>query len=128
MQGDYVKGNEIGGTCSTHGRDKKHIKFWSKNLKERDLSEDLGVDGRTIRLDLKGIAWEDVDWIRLTQDRDQRERNFLPSWVTISFSRTTLPHGVSTVISAQTNRNKHTRRYIHIYYTLIYGLRVREFN
>jgi len=30
-----------------------HEKFWSKNLKERDHSEDLGVDGRII-LDLIG--------------------------------------------------------------------------
>jgi hypothetical protein len=25
-----------------------HTKFWPENLKERDPSEDLGIDGRTI--------------------------------------------------------------------------------
>jgi hypothetical protein len=26
----------------------KHTKFWSENLKRRDISEDLGVNGRVI--------------------------------------------------------------------------------
>jgi hypothetical protein len=33
------------GTSSTHGGDML-IKFWMKSMKERDRSEDLGVDGR----------------------------------------------------------------------------------
>jgi hypothetical protein len=37
-----------------------------------DRSEYLGVDGRIIiRMILREIAWEDVDWIHLAQDRDQ---------------------------------------------------------
>jgi len=39
------------GTCSmlvrTESRE-KHTKFWSENLKRRDISEDLGVNGRVI--------------------------------------------------------------------------------
>jgi hypothetical protein len=39
----------MGGTCSTHERGKKkHIKFWLKNLKGRDHSDDLGVDGKIL--------------------------------------------------------------------------------
>jgi hypothetical protein len=42
--------------------------IWSENLKGRDHSEDLGVDGRII---LKWIwGWRDVDWMHLAQDRD----------------------------------------------------------
>jgi hypothetical protein len=45
-------------------------KFWLENLKGRNHSEDLGVDGRII---LKWISnkMESVDWIDLAQDRVQ---------------------------------------------------------
>jgi hypothetical protein len=43
----------MGGICSTHGRDNKvHKIFWLQNLKGRDDSEELSVDGRII---LEGI-------------------------------------------------------------------------
>jgi len=43
-----------------------YTKFWSENLKGRDHSKGLGVDGRinTI-MDLREIGWESVHWIRL---------------------------------------------------------------
>ena len=34
--------------------------------------EDLGTDGRNIKLDLKEPLQEGVDWIRLVQDGDTR--------------------------------------------------------
>jgi hypothetical protein len=40
-------------------------KFWSGNLKGRDRSEDLEVDGKII------LQREGVEWIHLAQDRDQ---------------------------------------------------------
>jgi hypothetical protein len=40
------------------------------NLKRRDHSLDLDVDGR-IRLNLREIGWEGMDWILLAQDRNQ---------------------------------------------------------
>jgi hypothetical protein len=43
----------MGGACSTHGRDEMHIKFQSENLKGRDHSEDLGVDGKILELILR---------------------------------------------------------------------------
>jgi hypothetical protein len=33
--------------------------------------EDLGVDGRVTENGLQRNRWEDVDWMHLTQDRDQ---------------------------------------------------------
>jgi hypothetical protein len=51
-----------------------HIKFCSANLKARDHSKDLGIDGKwedNIRMDLREIGWESVDWTYLAQDRDQ---------------------------------------------------------
>jgi hypothetical protein len=45
--------------------------FWRGILRERDRREDISVDGRTIlRLILKEISWETMDWIDLAQDRE----------------------------------------------------------
>jgi hypothetical protein len=44
--------------------------FWLESLKERDYSEDVGIDGRIILkciLEKQGLG---VDWIHLAQDRD----------------------------------------------------------
>jgi hypothetical protein len=43
-------------------------KFRSKNLKGREYSEDLGVDGRNFR----ETGWESVDLMHVAQNRDQR--------------------------------------------------------
>jgi hypothetical protein len=45
-----------------------HTECWLETLKERDLSEDLGIDGR---MDLSDMQWEGVVSIRLVRDRDQ---------------------------------------------------------
>jgi hypothetical protein len=46
----------------------RHIAQWER----RDYSEDLDVDGMidNIRMDVKEIGWEVVDWILLNQGRD----------------------------------------------------------
>jgi hypothetical protein len=44
-------------------------RFWWESRKERDHSEDQGVDG--IRMDLGKTGWGSVDWIQLAQDRDR---------------------------------------------------------
>jgi hypothetical protein len=61
-----------GEACSMLGRDEKCIQnFSSENLKERDHSEDLGVDGKVI-LDLTlGKGWKGGNLFNLVQDRDQ---------------------------------------------------------
>jgi hypothetical protein len=46
-----------------------HTEFWSENLKGRNNSEDLGEDGKNIRMDLREIGCEIVDWIHMAQDR-----------------------------------------------------------
>jgi hypothetical protein len=48
-----------------------HTKFWSENLEGRNHAEDLGVDGDNIRIDLREVEWESVDWMHLAQDRDK---------------------------------------------------------
>jgi hypothetical protein len=48
-------------------RGKQRTRFWWESPKERDHSEDRGVDG--IRMDLREIGWG-VEWIQLAQDTD----------------------------------------------------------
>jgi hypothetical protein len=42
-----------------------------ENLKERQHSDDLDVDGRIILMDVKGIIWQGVDWNHMAQDADR---------------------------------------------------------
>jgi len=42
-----------------------------EKLKARNHSEDLEVDGDDIRMDLREIGWEGMNWMHLAQDRDQ---------------------------------------------------------
>jgi hypothetical protein len=46
-----------------------HTKFWLENLKERGHLEDLGIDGGYT--DHKAAGWYGVDWMHLTQGKDQ---------------------------------------------------------
>ena len=50
-----------------------HIGFWRGNLKEKE--DLLGRPGRiwenNIRMDLKDIGWEGIDWIDLAEDKDK---------------------------------------------------------
>jgi hypothetical protein len=41
-----------------------------EKLKERDYSEELGIDGKIILEWTLEKWWEGVDWIDLVQDRD----------------------------------------------------------
>jgi len=45
-------------------------KFSLENLNRRHNSEDLGVDGGNIRMNLGEIGWEDVQCMHPAQDRD----------------------------------------------------------
>jgi hypothetical protein len=46
--------------------------IWLENLKGIDNFEELGKDGRIISdWILRETGWADVDWIHLTQERDQ---------------------------------------------------------
>jgi hypothetical protein len=55
---DFIK--QIGRACSMHGRDEKCIYNLSENLKGRYDAEDLGIDGKILRVDLREIWWEGV--------------------------------------------------------------------
>jgi len=47
-------------------------KIWLGNLKGKNYSEDRGIVWKiNVRIDLREIGWEDVDWMHLTQDSDQ---------------------------------------------------------
>jgi hypothetical protein len=63
----------MGGAYSTHGKDEKfRTKFWTENLEwKRPLRRPRRRWGDNIRVYLKQIRWKDVDWIHLTQDKDQ---------------------------------------------------------
>jgi hypothetical protein len=61
----------MGGVCSTHRRNENFIQnLVGKPEGKRQFEicrcrwEDI------IRIDLRGIGWESVDWIHLVQDRD----------------------------------------------------------
>jgi hypothetical protein len=42
-----------------------YTKFWSKNVKGRDLSGDLGVDRRIILEWILGSMWTRCIWLRI---------------------------------------------------------------
>jgi hypothetical protein len=48
-----------------------HTKFWSENLKGRDSGRPRHRWEDNIKMDVREIWWEGVDWIHLAQDRDQ---------------------------------------------------------
>jgi uncharacterized protein YjcR len=62
----------MGEVCSTHEAIRKPTKLWLQSLKDKDHSEDLGVDVDNIKMILKEIGWEGMAWILLAQDRVQR--------------------------------------------------------
>jgi len=47
-----------------------HIKFLSGKVKENENSEDVMCRWE-IRMDLTGMWWDVVDWVRVAQDTDQ---------------------------------------------------------
>jgi hypothetical protein len=54
------------------GRRGMHVGYWWENQKERDHFEDKDVDGwSNIKINLREIGWDGMDWIDLVQDKDQ---------------------------------------------------------
>jgi hypothetical protein len=45
--------------------------FYLESLKGRDHWEYLGVVDYNIKMDLREVGWEGVNWMHLVQDRDQ---------------------------------------------------------
>jgi hypothetical protein len=51
-----------------------HIGYWWESQMERDHREDQDVGGRwvvNIKINLREIGWDGVDWIDMAQDRDK---------------------------------------------------------
>jgi hypothetical protein len=54
------------------GRRGMHIRYWRVIQKERDDWEDQDIYGWTIlKMDLREIGSDGMDWIDLAEDRDQ---------------------------------------------------------
>jgi len=60
----------MGGICSTHGRDEKCIQNFARYEGKKLLGR-ISHRWEDIRMDLGETGWEGVNWIHLTQDRDQ---------------------------------------------------------
>jgi hypothetical protein len=61
--------DETGGTCSTQGRNDKCKLLVGKPEGKRPLGRPRRR-WEDIRMDLRKIGWEGVDWMHLAQDRD----------------------------------------------------------
>jgi hypothetical protein len=49
-----------------------HIGYWWQSQKERDHWEDQYVDWvNNVKMDIREIGWDGVNWIDMFQDRDQ---------------------------------------------------------
>jgi len=56
-------------TCSTHGRNEKANKILvAKPERKRPLRRSRRRWKDNIRMNLRNIGWEGVDWIRMTRD------------------------------------------------------------
>ena len=74
--GNPVTKNEMGWACSTYWGGELHVGCWWGNLSERYHLAHTCVRGRMItKWNLKEIKWDAVDWINLSQDRDEIKWN-----------------------------------------------------
>jgi hypothetical protein len=62
----------MGWACSTNGENRKAYTILVGNLEEkRPLGRPIRRWVDSIKIDLREIEWDDVDWIDMAQDRDQ---------------------------------------------------------
>ena len=59
----------MGGACSKYGGEKRHIRV-GKPEGKRPLGRPRCRWKDNIKMDLKEVVWEGMDWIKLAQDRD----------------------------------------------------------
>jgi hypothetical protein len=57
---------EMGASCSIMEEVRNAYGFWLQNLKERDHSKELDVDGQ-----IREAGWKIVDGMHVAQDRDR---------------------------------------------------------
>jgi hypothetical protein len=69
---DKVKEDEMGRACSTNGEKKSACRIVVGNPEgKRPLGRPKRRWMGIIKMDLRDIGWDGVDWIDLAQDRDQ---------------------------------------------------------
>jgi hypothetical protein len=66
---DEIKVDMTGRACSTNGRDYKCINNFNRIWNEIPFGKSRHEWDDNIKIDLKEILCEDVDWVKLTQDR-----------------------------------------------------------
>jgi hypothetical protein len=69
--GGSNKQEEMGRKCSIHGKQEMYTQFCSENLKGTGTQKTKVQIGDNIRMDLRNIGWESVNWMHLAQKRDQ---------------------------------------------------------
>jgi hypothetical protein len=61
----------MGGACGTSGRQERCINgFWWGDVRGRDHLKGLGIDGKSVQMDLQEVGRGGVDKIDLGQCRD----------------------------------------------------------
>jgi hypothetical protein len=69
---DQVKEDEMGRACSTNGGKRNAYRILvGKPEGKRPLGKPRRRWADNIKMDLRDIGWDDVDWIDLAQNRDQ---------------------------------------------------------
>jgi hypothetical protein len=61
----------MGRACSTNGEKSNAYRILVGKPEGKSHWEDQDVDVGNIKMDLREIGWDGVDWIYLDQDRDQ---------------------------------------------------------
>jgi hypothetical protein len=61
----------MGRACSTHGEKNEYRILVRKPEENRPLGRPRHRWEENIKMDLKGIGWDDMDWIHLAEDRNQ---------------------------------------------------------
>jgi hypothetical protein len=62
----------MGRACSTNVSEEECISDWWESRKEGEYWEDQDVGGWTLlKMDLREIAWDGMDWMDLAQDWNQ---------------------------------------------------------
>jgi hypothetical protein len=69
---DQVKKDEMGRACSTNGEKRNAYRILvGKPEEEKPLGRPRCKWVDNIKIDLREIGWDGMDWIDLAQDRDQ---------------------------------------------------------
>jgi hypothetical protein len=68
---DQVKENEMGKACSTNGEKRNAYRILGKPEGKRPLGRSRRRWVDNIKIDLREIGWDGMDWIDLAQVRDQ---------------------------------------------------------